>query len=387
MSSPFSCYDVAIVGGGLVGASLALALAGGRRRVCLIERQNVAAPPADDSWDARVYAISPGSRAFLARHDGFHVPGSRRAPVLAMDVRGDQGGRIRFDAIEMAADELAVIVENRCLLWSLWRKLEGRVDLLTGVTLAGAEFGNGVGLLRCDDGRELRARLLVAADGAQSWLREQAGIGFSRLPYQQHGVVANFACERDHGSVARQWFRRDGVLAWLPLPGNRLSMVWSTDDDHAKELTAMPLDMLSSRVAEAGGNALGGLRALAPAQAFPLAMGRADATVGPRLALVGDAAHTVHPLAGQGVNLGFGDARQLAELLAGHDGDPGDPMLLARYARGRAEEVKAMQSVCHGLQRLFGHPSDGAAVLRNVGLRLVDGVGPLKRGLMQQAFR
>ncbi|MFC4161046.1 UbiH/UbiF family hydroxylase [Chitinimonas lacunae] len=380
-------YDIAIVGGGLVGASLALALADGRRRVCLIERQTVTAPPADDSWDARVYAISPGSRAFLARFDGFHIPGSRRAPVLAMDVRGDRGGRIRFDALEMAADELAVIVENRCLLWSLWRRFDERIERLTGVTPTAVWIEPDAATLELDDGSSLSARLLVAADGANSWLRREAGIEFERLSYHQHGVVANFQCERDHGSVARQWFRHDGVLAWLPLPGNRLSMVWSTDDAHAKALLDMPLPMLSSTVADAGCRVLGGLTALAPAQAFPLALGRASATIGPRLALVGDAAHTVHPLAGQGVNLGFGDARELADLLASHDGDPGDPLLLARYARGRAEDVRAMQSVCHGLQRLFGHPSGTAAVLRNLGLRLVDGMGPLKRGLMQQAFR
>jgi 2-octaprenyl-6-methoxyphenol hydroxylase len=381
-------YDILIVGGGLVGASLALALSG-HWRVAILERS---APPTassdPDIWDSRIYAVSPGNRAFLEGIGGWRVSADRVGNIREMDVRGDDGGQIRFDALEMAADRLAATIENNALQASLWQAMDGRVALIAGSKAVAASFDADAACVELDDGRKITAALAVAADGAQSWLRQTAGINFTRRPYGQSGVVANFRCERPHGDIARQWFRKDGILAWLPLPGNRISIVWSTDEQKTAELRAMDAHTLADHVAAAGGRQLGAFETITPAAAFPLALGRASKVTGTRLALVGDAAHTVHPLAGQGVNLGFGDARCLAEILhPAHVDDTGAPHLLARYARARAEEVWTMQTLCDGLQRLFDSRDPVLAGLRNFGLSMTNHAGPLKRVLMRRAFQ
>ena len=167
------------------------------------------------------------------------------------------------------------------------------------------------GTLTLEDGRRFAGRLVVGADGLNSWVRQAAGIVAEPRAYGQQGVVANFECDVAHHGFARQWFRVDGsVLAWLPLPGRRLSIVWSAPDAQAQALIALPPDAFTARVAEAGDNALGAMRMITPPAAFPLASLRLPTSIAHRMALVGDAAHGVHPLAGQGVNLGFGDAQE-----------------------------------------------------------------------------
>ncbi|MBV8656856.1 MAG: UbiH/UbiF family hydroxylase [Burkholderiales bacterium] len=382
-------FDIAIVGGGLVGASLALALAP-RFRVALIERSpDPAAGLPAGAWDSRIFAVSPGSLGFLNRIGAWQaMPQERVGTIREMDVRGDQGGVIHFDALEVAADHLAVTVENGTLQAALWQAMAGQVALMSDVSVAAVRFEADRAVLTLAGGRDIAAQLAVAADGARSWLRDAAGIGFARQPYGQQGVVANFICERPHQGIARQWFREDGILAWLPLPGNRISMVWSTPDAHAAALMALSPTILADKVAAAGQYALGAFEVLTPAAAFPLALGRADQVVGKRLALVGDAAHTVHPLAGQGVNLGFGDAALLSDLLLRHAGtDVGLQRLLSSYARGRAEEVLTMQTLCDALCRLFAKPDPLLRGLRNLGLDLTNHVSPIKRALMRRAFQ
>ena len=221
-------------------------------------------------------------------------------------------------------------------------------------------------------------------------MRGAAGLLAEPRPYGQTAVVANFACALAHHGVARQWFRPDGsVLAWLPLPGRRISIVWSAPDALAAELGALAPEALAARAADAGGRVLGDFTPVTGAATFPLALLRLPATVAHRLALVGDAAHGVHPLAGQGVNLGFGDALALSQVLAerGPVADPGAPLLLERYARRRAEPVLAMQAVTDGLVRLFGPPAPWLSALRNAGLAAVDRLPMLKRALTQPALR
>lgn len=376
-------YDVIVVGGGLVGASLALALERAGKSVALLEGRPPRLEGLEQGWDARIYAVSPANRRFLESLDAW--PGAERLGAIeAMDVRGDAGGRIEFAASDAGEPALAWIAENRWLLAALWRRLAASgVDCLTGVlpqTLRADALG---AELELEDGRRLSAALLVGADGANSWVREQAGLDVSVKPYRQSGVVANFDCERPHGGVARQWFLGGDILAWLPMAGNRISMVWSSSDpEHLLQLSPAAL---AETVAAAGGQALGKLATITAAAAFPLRLIQPQRVVAERVALVGDAAHTVHPLAGQGVNLGFQDAEQLAALLAG-ERDAGDWMLLRRYERQRREAVKTMQLGCDGLFQLFQAKAPGLPWLRNAGLNLTNCLKPLKRQFARQAI-
>ncbi|MCG9054927.1 UbiH/UbiF family hydroxylase [Laribacter hongkongensis] len=378
-------YDIVIMGGGLVGASLALALGQADRfRVALLEPRPARLEGLDqpDDWDARVYAVSPANQRFLASMDAWPDM-SRMAAVSKMDVRGDAGGRIEFDAAGAGAGALAWIAENRWVLAGIWRALrETPVEILLERPVA-FESDHGRAALTLNDGRLLTARLVVGCDGANSWLRSEAGIDIRVAPYGHSGVVANFLCERDHGGVAHQWFTGDGVLAYLPLPERRMSMVWSCADP--ERLLALSGDELCRQVAERGQFTLGQLSLLTPAQAFPLRLIRPVQVIGTRLVLAGDAAHTIHPLAGQGVNLGFGDAILLAKLLAQAD-DPGSRLLLRSYERGRLESVRTMQYTCDALFRLFTHPHPAIGWLRNTGLKFTNALGPVKRQLVKEAM-
>ena len=378
-------YDIVIVGGGLVGASLALALGQADRfRVALLEPRPARLEGLDqpDDWDARVYAVSPANQRFLASMDAWPDM-SRMAAVSKMDVRGDAGGRIEFDAAGAEAGALAWIAENRWVLAGIWRALrETPVEILHERPVA-FESDHGRAALTLNDGRLLTARLVVGCDGANSWLRSEAGIDIRVSPYGHSGVVANFLCERDHGGVAHQWFTGDGVQAYLPLPERRMSMVWSCADP--ERLLALSGDELCRQVAERGQFTLGQLSLLTPAQAFPLRLIRPAQVIGTRLVLAGDAAHTIHPLAGQGVNLGFGDAILLAKLLAQAD-DPGSRLLLRSYERGRLESVRTMQYTCDALFRLFTHPHPAIGWLRNTGLKFTNALGPVKRQLVKEAM-
>lgn len=382
-------HDVLIVGAGLVGASLARALAGSGLALGVIEPAPPPQPGAD--WDARVYALSPRTVSFLGTLGAWReLDAERIAPVYAMRVFGDDGrSRLDFSAYEAGIDALAYIVESGRLQQVLWRGLE-RQDQLRLLCparpdeLALREDG---ATLRLQGGEAVTARLIVGADGAGSWLRKSGGFVTHARGYGQQGVVANFSCERAHRNVAYQWFRRDGVLAYLPLPGNRVSIVWSTPDAHAQELLALPAAEFCARVARAGNEVLGELAPVTPPAAFPLNRISVKSMVASRLALIGDAAHVIHPLAGQGVNLGFGDARALArELLDRVPGcDVGDASLLRRFERARAEDILAMRFVTDGLARLFSSSIPGVAGVRNFGLNLTNAVPVIRTWLVRQA--
>jgi ubiquinone biosynthesis UbiH/UbiF/VisC/COQ6 family hydroxylase len=384
--------DVVIAGAGLVGLALASALARSGMTVALLDRQ--ASAPSEDpaTWDARVYAISPGSATFLQRVGAWQaLQCDRITAIETMRIAGDTGATLEFSAYELGERALAWIVEERALRAALLPAIHAPgIELVTGATFASLEWSANEGTLALEDGRRFAGRLVVGADGLNSWVRRAAGIVAEPKAYGQQGIVANFECEIAHHGCARQWFRADsGVLAWLPLPGRRISIVWSSPDAQAQELLALPAEAFTARVTEAGERSLGDLRMITPPAAFPLQSLRLPTSIAHRLALVGDAAHGVHPLAGQGVNLGFGDAQALSNVLGdrGPVGDAGAPILLERFARRRAEPVLAMHAVTDGLVRMFGPRTPWLKTLRNAGLFAVDRLPMIKRALAQPALR
>ncbi len=386
-------HEILIAGAGLPGLALASALARQGLDVALADRADVTPRTADAAdWDARVYAVSPGSAAFLDTIGVWPaLPEQRIAAIESMQVEGDEGAALNFSAYELGERALAWIVEERELRnASVASVHEARVTLVAPCGFSRLVFTTDAAKLMLDDGREIEARLVVGADGVRSWIRQAAGISAVPRAYEQTAVVANFACERAHRGCARQWFQSDGaVLAWLPLPGRRVSMVWSVPSATAAQLMALEPAALAERVAAAGANALGAFEPITAPAAFPLSYLRLPAPIAHRLALIGDAAHGVHPLAGQGVNLGFGDAQALAAVMSerGPIADPGASLLLERYARRRAEPVLAIQSVTDGLARLFGARSPWLARLRNAGLIAVNHLPGIKHALAQPALR
>lgn len=379
--------DIAIVGAGLAGASLACALRGSRYKVALLERT----PPVTAAgWDARVYAIAPANVDFLRRCGVWDLLDTTRLQAIErMDVHGDAGGRIDFSAYDCGMDALAWMAESSRLASELWEtaRRQPNISVLCPTQLQSLSQDADAVRLQLADGREIAARLLIGADGANSWVRAQAGIAAETRPYAQHGVVANFETTKPHFGTAWQWFRRDGVLAWLPLPGNRISIVWSTPEQHAQQLLAMSADELCAAVAAAGQGTLGQLSLLTPAAAFPLRWMRVKEPVAPRLALIGDAAHAIHPLSGHGINLGFQDARMLADELLALPAirDVGDVAVLRRYVRKRAEEVMLVQTVTDGLQKLFEPDSGPLGALRNLGMSVAGRLPVLRAAMVRYA--
>ena len=381
-------FDLIIVGGGLAGASLALALRHTRLRIALVESQ---VPTRSEGWDARVYAISPTNAQFLDHIGAWkHLDRERFAPIRGMQVYGDAGGELEFSAYDTGVSELGWIVESSLMACEFWEsaKRQSNLSLFCSVRPLTLTFTPDAAQLELTDGVVLSAPLIIGADGRDSWVRQAAGLPAVNTPYGEKGLVANFSCEKSHRNIAFQWFRDDGVLAYLPLPGNRISIVWSTPDANADQLCQLPPELFCERVAEAGAYQLGGLELLTKPAAFPLRLMRVPKTVAPRIALIGDAAHGIHPLSGHGINLGFQDARVLAELLATRQPwhDLGDERFLQRYQRARREETVLMQTTTDSLRRLFRDQLPGLRPLRNLGLNITDHIPYIKNSLVRYAL-
>ena len=382
-------FDVVIIGGGLVGASLAAALKSSGLSLALLE--NSTASTRFEGWDSRIYAISPGNAKFLADCGAWQrIDATRIQQVTDMRVYGDQGAELDFSAYQLGAPELNFILENRLLQHALWQVMQQQdnLTLYNPARCVSIDRQEDSATLTLEDGRSLTTRLVVGADGPDSWVRQQAGINAAPNAYEQLGVVANFKIETPHRGTAFQWFQQDGILALLPLPQQMVSMVWSVSTEQGAKLLALSADELCKRVAEASHNALGTLELVTPAAAFPLRLLNLPRITAPRLALVGDAAHNVHPLAGQGVNLGFRDARELARVLTERGGQPdcGNAHLLRHYERARREDIASMLAVTHALQKLFNNSNPFLRNLRNIGLSITNQITPLKKMLARHAL-
>lgn len=391
-----SC-DICVIGGGAVGKAGALALARSGVQVMLVTpalSPASTAPLAD--WDLRVFALNHVAHTLLSTLKVWEaMDAARIAAVDAMAVHGDgdgSAGHLGFDAYGARVDALAWIVEDQ----NLNRALDSALRFASGLKVV---QGSAVSLrvdpdraqVNLDSGDCIECSLVAGADGADSWVRAQADIDIDYRAYGQRGVVANFDCEHPHHGVASQWFLGEaGIVALLPLPGNRVSLVWSAPDHLAEVLLREPAQQLCERLRELPGQTLGAFTMLSPAtaKAFPLRLIRAHSMVAPRVALIGDAAHAVHPLAGHGMNLGFGDVDGLLAALDRRDRkeDCGDARTLSRYARSRKEEVLLMQVATDGLQRLFSSDLGPLKLIRNIGMTAVDKLPFLKRQLMAHAF-
>ncbi len=385
--------SIVICGSGIAGLATALALARRGQQVTLLGPRAVHAPADPEVFHPRVYAISPSSQKFLASLGVWDLmPVSRLTRVQAMEIRGDSGGRLNLDAWQSAMPELAWIVESG----EIERALSQAVQVF-GITWIAEKLASyRAGVITTDRGTQREADLFVAADGAQSPLREAAGLPVDVRPYGVTALVAHFNCSLPHQGTALQWFGDDGVLALLPMPdtqaGPQVSMVWSLKESIARDLQSTPAEelasTLSTRLALATDGRLGSLTLRSAMHGFALTLNQTP-MIGDRLALVGDAAHRLHPLAGQGLNLGLGDVQDLAHVVAGREPFrmPGDPMVLRRYRRARAEPVLAMRVVTDGLHHLFNAQAAPAVWLRNVGLDLVEKLPFIKRQLISGASR
>jgi len=380
-------FDVVIVGGGLVGAVLALALGKNGIKTALIESSMPEVTASE--WDSRIYAVTPANAEFLRGLGVWDLLDRTRITAIhAMHIWGDNSATpLAFDAYAAGVAELSWISESRLLHNAIIDSIQyiSEIEVCCPARCCDVKWAADAATLNLEDGRELTTKLIVAADGANSWVRRQAGISVEKTPYFQQGIVANFTTSLPHQHIARQWFKRDGVLAWLPLPDQRMSMVWSLFDEQANKLLQLDDEAFCQTVAEAGQHMLGTLQLMTPPAAFPLAVQRSAALVAPRLALVGDAAHLVHPLAGQGMNLGLRDVQALAGIIAESSQDAGDWLALRRYERARKADILAMQAVTYGLQKLFNNDNPMLGWLRNTGLNAVDKIAPLKRLLISQA--
>ena len=384
---------ITVCGAGIAGLATALAFARRGERVTLVGPRRQLSPPFPEVFDSRVYAISPASQRFLVNLGVWDLMDARRlTAVEAMEIHGDGNGLLNLNAWQTAQTELAWIVESV----EIERVLAQAVQVF-GVPWIAEKFASyAPGQLVTDRGTCVRAELFVAADGAQSELRAAAGIPVTVRPYGAVGLVAHFTAQRPHQGSALQWFGVEGVLALLPMPttadGPQVSMVWSAKQALAQEVLSMApssqAQYLSQRLSEITGSRLGNLTMRGSLQGFPLSLNQSP-MVAEGLALVGDAAHRVHPLAGQGLNLGLGDVEALVANIAGRGAlrSPADPVLLRRYRRVRAEPVLAMRVVTDGLARLFDAPQAPVAWARNAGMNMIEKLPFIKRYLIAGASR
>ncbi len=380
-------YDVAIIGGGMVGLALACALRGRGLSIAVLER-NEPGTFLSLGRDCRVSAIVEGNREALSGI-GVWQELKDAQPIVAMRVWDDQQpGGIRFDAVEIGRAQLGWLVENRRLIEAeLSRVMDSDdVDWLCPVEVASVEVGASWVRLALADGGTMRARLVVGADGPNSWLRRQRRIGVWRRDYRQKGLVATIRPERAHQGVAFQRFLPGGPLAVLPMTDGLCSIVWSLPEREAERMMRLSDEAFLHALQASFGPVLGRILEVGERAAFPLRAQLAHHLVRPRLALVGDAAHTIHPLAGLGVNLGLRDAMVLAQEIADaarFGEDIGGEEVLARYRHLRLPDVLAVMAGMEGFHRLFTAPVPGLGALRSAGMRAVSNLGPIKRLLMQ----
>lgn len=384
-------FDVVVIGGGMVGAAFACAVGRQGLKVALVEGRNADEDLNREGFDIRVSALTCASERVLKALKVWDcMSGQRITPFREMRVWDATGsGAIHFDSADIGAPTLGYIVENRMIQQAMERalsKLESvtwfRPATLEDCRIEGDTVTARVGSVR------LRTGLVVGADGTKSKLRELLNIGSSTDDYGQHALVATVRTERHHRNTAWQRFLPEGPLAFLPLPEDLSSIVWTTTPDRGRHLMQAPEGRFLEELETAFATTLGRVTWVGERATFPLRRVQADHYVQHRVALIGDAAHTIHPLAGQGVNLGFLDAAALAEVIrSAHSRgrDFGHRTVLRRYERWRKGHNVVTQMTLDGFKWLFGSSSLVVGTARNMGLNVTDRLGPVKNHMMRHA--
>jgi ubiquinone biosynthesis UbiH/UbiF/VisC/COQ6 family hydroxylase len=382
-------YDICIQGSGIVARTLALLLARERFRVALVS----SAKP-ESTGDVRAYALNAASKTLLKSlrvwPDAAHA-----TPVLGMQVHGDTTGRVNFSAAEHGSEALAWIVDVPALEVQLLQAVKYQPLITVVEQVANAHLQNANLTIRRD--------LTVICEGKNSVTRDELGVEFDVTPYHQHAIAARLTGTLPHGNQALQWFKNGEILAFLPLsepnqpqPGNSVALVWSVAEERAKELMALNSDEFAKEVATHSEHALGEMTLYSERAVWLLQLARADKWVGKHAelgswVLAGDAAHTVHPLSGQGLNLGLADVAELADVLAAVKGKEywrsvGDLKLLRRYERARKLDALALGTVTDGLQQLFARSESPLQALRNWGMQGFERSGGLKQWVTKRAM-
>jgi len=391
-------FDVVIVGAGVIGAAMASLLVARKLtapgRVAVIADRFATAGPADADWDPRVFALSRASQRLLEACGVWDLlPAQRRCAYERMcvwDSSGEPDGRgsLHFDCAEMGEPDLGSIVDGRVLQWQCLQAARASGAVLIEAALAAIAVGDAAVSIRLSDGRALRGQLLVAADGPESKTRTLLGIETTGHAYHQDALVAHVRTAKPHRNTAWQRFLKTGPLAFLPLPDGRSSIVWSAVLPEAARLRALDAEAFGAALTAASGGCLGDCGLATPPASFPLKLQYALEYARPRAVLLGDAAHVVHPLAGQGLNLGLLDCAALADVLAQGSGGVffGEHSLLRRYERWRRSENLLAAGALDGLERLFSGADPLSAGLRAAALSAVDKMPFVKRRLARHAL-
>ena len=382
--------DVLVIGGGLVGGIAAAALDAAGLSAVVVDHE----PPAaalDAGFDGRASAIASASQQALSVIGLWDAVAAEACPIH--DIRVSEGDSLLFlhyDHRELAGAPFGFLVENRAIRRTIARRMPdlGGVRYLAPVRLQTLERGPHRVVACLADGRQVKARLAVGADGRGSWARQQAGIPLTQWSYGQSAIVCAVTHQRDHGNVAHEHFLPGGPFAILPLVGNRSSLVWVEPTAVAREIMALADAAFLAELGDRFGDFLGALTVVGPRWCHPLSLQFARETVAPRLALIGDAAHAMHPIAGQGLNMGIRDVAALVEVLADAARlglDIGSAAVLARYERWRRFDSHLMLAATDGLNRLFSNSNDALRLARDVGLGVVERIPALKKVFIREA--